>query len=134
MIVFFKRIPTGTRKSDIEDFIAETVKGGLFSRSGEIKNITIIERRNPHLNVTDYHGLVTIEPESVAERVIKKLNRKLFKGKYIEVRRYYIRKAANDPRSKHGVNEVPDNRRRSERRQTTENLNISGLTGFQRKG
>lgn len=139
MIVFFKRLPTGTRKKDIEDFIADAVRGGVFSRSGEIKHIAIIERRNPNLNVSDYHGVVTIEPDTVAERVIKKLNRAKFKGKPIEVRRYFIRNSANDPRNKNRMlDEVPDSRRRGERRQTTDvensSFSFSAKKDFHRKG
>jgi hypothetical protein len=135
MIIFFKRLPAGTRRSDIEDFIADTVKGGLFSRRGQITNIAIIERPNPQLNIMDYHGVVTIEPNSVAERVIKKLNRQLFKGKYIEVRRYHIRNAANDPRKKNrNLAEGSDSRRKGERRQTTSIPNIEAIKGFNRKG
>lgn len=134
MLVFFRRLPTGARKADIENFIASTVKGGLFSRSGEIKRITIIVRRNPQLNMTDYHGVVAIEPDSVAERVIKKLNRTRFNGNYIEVRQYYIRKVANDPRRKNGASQVQDSRRQRERRQEIEQVaSVEAIKSFTRK-
>lgn len=137
MLVFFKRLPKETRKSDIEAFIAAVVRGGIFSKRGEIKGISIIQRRNPQLNVTDYHAVVGIEPDNVAERVIKTLNKKMFKGKYIEVRQYYIRNAANDPRNKNRVfDEVPDSRRVRERRQKIEESSSASFVGvkdFHRK-
>jgi hypothetical protein len=135
MLVFFRRLPHGARQKEIREFIESTVKGGFFSRSGVIKRITIIERRNPMLNVTDYHGVVAIEPDSVAERVIKKLNKKPFYGKYIEIRQYYLRKAVNDPRRKHGVvNDVADARRERECRQTVEQqASFEALKSFNRK-
>ncbi len=138
MLVFFRRIPSGTRKSEIERFIANALKGGLFSKRGEMTHISFIERRNPSVNTLDYHAVVTIEPDSVAERVIKKMNRKVFKGKYIEVRRYYIRNPANDPRNKNNIlDDVPDSRRVAERRQKQNELNTAlqytAIKNFHRK-
>jgi hypothetical protein len=138
MLVFFKRLPAGTRKNEIENFIAKAVKGGLFSKSGQVGNISIIERRNPQLNMTDYHGIVSIEPDIVAERVIKKLNRKLFKGKYIEIRRYYLRRGTNDPRKKLNAGKFSDSRRKMERRQEVNSEstspNFEAIKSFNRKG
>lgn len=138
MHVFFKRIPKGTRKSDIQNFIAAIVKGGLFSKRGVVKSITMIERRNPVIGVTDHHCIVVIEPDSVAERVIKKLNRKKFKDKPIEIRQYYTRNPANDPRNKNRMlDEVPDSRRQRERRQKVDaektEASFVGVKDFHRK-
>jgi hypothetical protein len=137
MQVFFKRLPRGTQKIEIQNFIASTVKGGLFSKSGKVKNIIIIERNNPQMTLMDYHAVINIEPDCVALRVIKKLNRKKFKDKLIEIRRYFIRNPANDPRNKDRLlDEVPDSRRMRERRQKVNNensLSFVGVKDFSRK-
>lgn len=121
MLVFLRRIPAKTSKKEILEFITAAVKGGFLSKRGSVTNISFIERQNPQYNIMDHHAVVTIEPDSVAERVIEKMNRKSFKGKFIEVRRYYNRDPANDPRNKNRMlDEVPDSRRQWERRQKLE--------------
>ncbi|MGZ8153377.1 MAG: hypothetical protein ACXW0Q_12200 [Methylovulum sp.] len=99
MVIILKNILGTTRKQDIENFIAPVLKGGFLRRSGRLINVSIVAYRDIKLNVLIYHGLVDINPDSVAERVIKKLNRKAIKGKYIGINEYHIRNWRNDPRS-----------------------------------
>jgi hypothetical protein len=121
MMVFFKRLPIGISKTDLAVFISEALNGGWFFKRGRIVNINIIEKRNSLQNITECHAIVTIEPDSAAQRVIQKLHRKLFQGKYLEVRRYYVRNLLNDPRNKKNVfDEPPDHYQRTERRQEDE--------------
>ena len=86
MIVFLRRIPANTRKQDIIDFIEPALKGGLLQKAGRIEDIKILVFEDTQTKIMEYHCLVTIDSEDVANRIIKKLNRKAFKGKHIPVR------------------------------------------------
>ena len=117
MIVFLRRIPADTNKNEITTFITPALKGGLFSKSGHISDIKILTLRDNRLNKVEHHGLVRIEPDSVAERVIKKLNLNPINGKNIVVREYILRNWHNDPRLRrnHADTAFP-NRRKADRR------------------
>ena len=117
MIVFLRRIPSNTRKQDIIDFIAPVLKGGLLQKSGRIEDIQTLVFKDTQTNITECHCLVTIDSDVVANRVIKKLNRKAFKGKHIAVREYFYRSWHNDPRiNMHEMNEELTNKRQGNRR------------------
>ena len=101
MIIFLRNIPATTRINEISEFIEPVVKRSLFKlfrESGFIDNIKILALKDNNLNLIEYHGLVTIYPHSVGERVIKLLNRQIFKGKHITVREYVKRSWHNDRR------------------------------------
>jgi hypothetical protein len=109
MIVFLRRIPANTREP--------VLKGGLLQKSGHIKNIKILIFKETQTKLLEYHCLVDIDPDAVANRVIKKLNRKAFKGKHITVREYFHRSWHNDPRvNMHELNEELVNKRQGDRR------------------
>lgn len=86
-------------RNDIYEFVAPALKGGLFSKEGIIKDIEIITLKNKDINLKEYHALVSIEPESSALRVIKKLHGQRFKDKRITVRQYFTRRWQNDKRT-----------------------------------
>ncbi|MDD2761957.1 MAG: hypothetical protein PHH11_16900 [Methylomonas sp.] len=98
MIIFIRKIPANTKLSEIINFVEPAVKGGLFRRSGSISDAKILALRDVRLRTMEFHGLVTIEPESVAFRVIRKLKGKRFKGKFVIIRQYFQRDWHNDPR------------------------------------
>ena len=117
MIVFLTRIPAHTKYNDIFKFIDPWLKGNLFRRSGYIRKINILNLKDPLTDKLEYHALVTIEPDNVANRVIKKLNRKAIKGKHIAVREYVLRNWHNDRRLNiHQWNEEHKDKRRHDRR------------------
>ena len=118
MIVFLRRIPADTRKHEISAFVGPFLKGGgMLQKSGRIEDVKILVIRDTHTNTMEYHGLVTIDSDAVARRVIKKLNRKAFKGKHIAVREYFYRSWHDDPRvNMHEWNEELANKRDGDRR------------------
>ncbi len=117
MIVFLRRIPANTRKRDIVDFITPVLKGGFLQKSGRIEDIKTLVYKDTRTKIMEYHCLVTIDSDAVANRVIKKLNRKAFKGKHISVREYFHRSWHNDPRiNMHEMNEELTNKRQGDRR------------------
>ncbi len=128
MILIFKKINSATIVSDIEEFIAPVLAGGLFKRSGKIENIKIQMLEVTGSNHVEYNALVNVEPDTVAERVIQKLNRKPINGKYINISEFEFRHRDNDRRSNR-YKQLND-RRRSDRRRA--NLQVKDITDQRR--
>ena len=117
MQIILVRIPQGTTHRDIADFLETALKGSLFVRKGIIEKIEIQILYDDRAQITEYHGLVRIEPDAAARRVIKKLNRKAIKGKHIAVREYHIRNS--DPRLRlHSPKSTFSDRREADRRRS----------------
>jgi hypothetical protein len=139
MIIILKNISAKASKQDIKAFLSPTVKGGLFSKSGQIEKISILLQKNLRTRLIHYHGLAEITPEIVAKRVIKKLNRKLLLGKRIVVSEYKIRSQYNDPRLKRTITlRWIDDRRVHDRREDheeifLEDVRVEGRDGFNMK-
>ena len=98
MMLILKNIPAKTKKQDIKDFIEPAVKGGWLNKTGLIKSISILPLKNSRTRIIHYHGLIEILPDMVAERVIRKLNRKVMAGKFVSVSEYKKRSLRNDSR------------------------------------
>ena len=98
MIIFLKNIPAQTKHSDITAFMKPAMKAGLFGKKGVIEKIKVLQLKDTRTNISEYHGLVTVQPDATAERIIKRLNRKKFLNRYIAVREYQRRDWHNDPR------------------------------------
>ncbi len=117
MIIILRRISENTEKQEIVDFLDPILKGGLLKKSGHIEHIKLLILRDPNKNTIEYHGLVTIDSDSAAQRVIKKLNRKQFRNRNIIVREYFYRSWHNDPRvNMHEWNDEFKNKRKGSRR------------------
>lgn len=120
MIIFLGRIPKETVKYEIIDFIRPALVAKMFQKPGQIENVKILGLLNTLTNKSEFHSLVSIEPDVAGTRVIKKLNRKFFKSKHIAVREYIHRSWHNDRRIKlHGWNEELMDKRQSSRRRST---------------
>lgn len=144
MLIFLRNIPSATHKSEITKHVESALKSGLpsfFKKKYKILSVEIIHIVDKDTRADEYHGLVRIEPDSAARRVIKKLNRKPFKNKPIAVREYHVRSWHNDKRVT-AVNQFsPGNeKRKSDRRRknleitkTIKAPKITGLEGFNRK-
>lgn len=98
MVIFIRKIPANTKLSEIIGFIEPAIKGGLFRKSGKIRGAKILALRDMRLRTLEFHGLVTVEPDAVGLRAIKKLKGRRFKGKFVIVRQYFQRDWHNDPR------------------------------------
>lgn len=117
MIVLLRRIPADTKAHEIADYLEPVLKGSFFQKQGQIDDIKMMvikDREGNHLN---FHGLVTIDSEAAAKRVIKKLNRKSFNGKHIAIREYIFRTWHNDQRINMGQrnDELLENRKKDRR-------------------
>ena len=98
MIIFLRKIPANTKLGEITDFITPALKGGLFRKPGKIIKMDILTLHDIRLNTMEFHGLVTVEPDSAGFRAIKILKGRRFKDKLIIVRQYFQRNWQNDPR------------------------------------
>ncbi len=117
MIIILRRIPDNTQKHEVASYLNPVLKGGILQKSGQIELIKIQIIKDTRTNSLEYHALVTIDSDAAAERVIKKLNGKAFKGKHIAVREYVYRSWHNDPRIKSdGENTEQYEKRQTDRR------------------
>ncbi len=98
MVIILKHIHAKTTRQNIKDFLASELKGGFLRRSGQIQSIYLLSQRNIRTREVQYHGLVEILPDSVAERVVRKLNAKMIINKRVAINEYKIRDWHNDPR------------------------------------
>lgn len=114
MILILKRISPATIIPDIEQFIQPHVKGGFLQRSGRIQSIKIQLLKPPSGDKLEFNALVEVEPDAVARRVMKLLNRKPLNGKHINIEEYHFRSRHNDRRVNRYQNLL--DRRRSDRR------------------
>ena len=124
MILILKRIKEDIKVFEIEAFLEPALEGGLFKSAGRIKKLQIIKLEASELKNAECHALVNVDPEKVAKRVIKLLNRKPCKGKPINVLRYFVRDFNNDPRRNRY--QIARNRRVADRRRN--NLKIIDIT------
>lgn len=135
MIIILRRIPADTNKQDILDYLNPVLKGGVFQKPGYIEGIKILILRDTQNKELEYHALVTIDSDSAASRVIKKLNRKVFLGKHIAVREYFHRSWHNDPRINIAAySKKLLNKRKGDRRQAKLELVDSVSVKFSNKG
>ena len=117
MIVFFRRIPKNTSRNDIVNLLTPVLKGKVYQKSGQIEDIKFVTLIDNKTQEQEIHALVSIDSDAAAKRVIKKLNRKFFKGKHITVREYHHRTWHNDSRiNMHEWNEELFDKRSTDRR------------------
>lgn len=83
---------------------------------GRLVDAKIVTLLNTDTNIVEHHGLVRIEPDNVAQKIIKRLNRKPFKGIRINIREYHTRSWHNDPRIGMSSASKPLNLRKRDRR------------------
>lgn len=98
MVIFIRKIPTDTRYTDIINFITPALKGGLFHRTGTIIKVEIIGFKDLRLHTLEFHGLVSVEPDSAGFRALRLLKGKRLSNRLVMVRQYFERDWHNDPR------------------------------------
>lgn len=116
MDIFFRNIPAKTKLSDLEAFAAEGAKTWLSRSEAQISRCEILEITDDETGITEYHGLVSVRDPKVGERMIKKLNRKVFMGKTIAEVREWSHRAPGDRRYREetlGMKKPDDRRRKS---------------------
>jgi hypothetical protein len=117
MKIIIKNIPRKTKRKDIKEFLKSAVNGSWLSKTGKIQSISILPLKNIRTRIVHYHALVEILPDIVAERVIKKLNKKIMLGKCVVISEYKTRALRNDLRNKNNnIHDDLKNRRICDRR------------------
>jgi len=124
MLLILKRLNPNTATVDIEQFIEPLIEGWLFRKGGHINSIRIQKLMAQDSDKAEFNALVGIQPDSVAERVIKNLDRKALRGKHINIVEFHPRHYTNDRRLQTG--HISDDRRQSDRRR--HNLEIVDVT------
>ena len=114
MIVLIKNIPENSYHNDINNLIDPALKGGIFSKRGQVNNIEIIALQEENTKSLEFQALATIEPDDAASRVIRKIHGQFIMGKRIVVREYFVRSWRNDKR----IGEKPPSLSIKERRTT----------------
>lgn len=87
MKILILRISDATTQRDMRDFVNRILKGWLrlpFSSQPTILSCRIVTITNS-LGVKQRHGLINVRPDDAAQRVIRKLNGELLKGKRVGV-------------------------------------------------
>ena len=139
MRLILVRIPADTNKQDIKRFFEPLLKRRFFFKKKSIENIEILKLHDSSTNSSEYHALVTIEPDSFAKRAILKLNRKPINGKHIAVREYHNRYWHNDLRQQNNTlnpnmpnRRIMDRRRKNLRVLESDDIRITGHKNFHR--
>lgn len=129
MHVIIKRIGDFTTVADIENFIWPALQGGFLKKTGRIEHVIIQKQKQYGSGQVEYHAIVRIEPDAVARRVIKVLNRKRCNRKPVNVCEYHFRHRDNDRRT--GRYESSHDRRFADRRR--KNLEITDVTSERKR-
>jgi class 3 adenylate cyclase len=93
--VILKYIPKNTTYKQILEFVKPALKGGIFSKSGKIERISVLAQKKKPSNATEFHTILSIQPDEAAKRIINKLHRKQLNGHYIAVAEYIERSIYN---------------------------------------
>lgn len=142
--LFIRRIPASSSTRELQLFIQDNLPWfWRFRLRGKVRIIatdilTIIDK---HTKEAEFHGLVTLEPDSIAEKIIARLNLRHFKGRRVAVRRYHVRDPNNDRRKNQDEAtslKFRDQRLRDRRRTQLEimdekTVKIRGLHNFSRR-
>ena len=91
MKVILKYVPQNTTSKQIFHFLKPTLNGGLFSKFGKIKSISVLAHKHRLSQAVDFHVIVDIQPDEVAKRVVHKLHKKQLNGRHIDVMEYVER-------------------------------------------
>jgi len=120
MIVIIERISPETQKQDLIDFIQPALKGNIFQKSGQFASLKIISYTDKLTGEVHYYGTILIPSDTVAQRVIRKLNNTKLLDELVVIRKYHFRSWRDDPRvNGKKLNPKLKNSRKRDRRQSS---------------
>ena len=99
--LFIRKIPKGTSAQEIREFVESGVswlshlKAKFKYRLIRVKILTTLYGKTME---PQFHAIVTIAPDNIAENIISRLRFKQLRGQRVMVRRYYDRSDKNDRR------------------------------------
>lgn len=100
--LFVRKIPKNTSAQELVDFINSGVSWLARLRSGfkyKIIRVKILTTVYGKTMEPDFHGLVTITPDTIVDSIIRRLRFKHLRGQRVMVRIYHERSAKNDRRN-----------------------------------
>lgn len=136
--LFVRRIPPNTTPGDLKNFADGGVSWLWRLRLGtryKIAGARILAIRDLRTMEIELHGLVAIEPETLLDHIVNRLDKKHLNGRRVLVRRYHVRSPKNDRRRGQAddVAQAPSDRRVTDRRrQDLEFLDGSGIRAASR--
>ncbi len=139
--LFIKNIPTDTNPKELKEFTESAFdwQSGLLRwlRKHQVVGVKVLTLMDGDTKLTECHGLVTVEPNVAAEKIIRRLNLKPFRGHRVAVRRYYKRSLHDRRRNQRETLELQfqDQRKGDRRRKKLEDvtLRLSGVEAFSRR-
>ena len=105
MILFIGHIPAHTKECDFIRFVTKLGSNPLswlpfFSRPA-LRKCQLLRIEDLQRRTVEFHGLVSIQPTKSSKNLLQKLDGQKFKGKPVEVRRYFKRSFRMDRRVVH---------------------------------
>ena len=94
VMLFLRRLPNGVTKKELKDLVRRSVKeigGRSFAAKKSVGICTIMCISDIERGTREFHGLVQVRPAAAAMLAIEALNRKMLKGRLVEVHRYRYR-------------------------------------------
>jgi len=130
MLVILRKIPSTTLYEDIVEFVEPSLKAKWFQKKVFIEDVKILQITDKDKETIEHHGLIRLNPDSRAIKIIKLLNRKPILGKRIAVSEYKYRAWSNDSRSRLDKNLAKKMSRRkgSRRRPNLETIIDNAIT------
>lgn len=127
MIILIKNIPTDSYHDEFVNLLNPFLKGGIFKTKGNINSLEIIAMKEKDSDPLEFQALVYIEPDAVAQRVIRKLHGQFLRGCRLTVRQYMLRNRMNDKRNEDEARafEFKDRRTNPDRRRTLKTFKIA---------
>ncbi|MDO9214584.1 MAG: adenylate/guanylate cyclase domain-containing protein [Methylococcales bacterium] len=122
--VILKYIPKNTTYKQILQFIKPALKGGIFSKPGKIDRISVLAQKKEPSNATEFHAILSIQPDEAAKRIINKLHRKQLNGHYIAVAEYIERSIHNNRSNTYTKGTYPEGNHFIECRDTTKRFRL----------
>jgi class 3 adenylate cyclase len=122
--VILKYIPKNTTYKQILQFVKPALKGGIFSKSGKIERISVLAQKKKTSNATEFHAILSIQPDEAAKRIINKLHRTQLNGHYIAVAEYIERSIYNSRSNIYTNGTYPEGNHFIECRDTTKRFKL----------
>jgi len=118
VIIFIRNIGMDAGHIDILDFIESGMTGSDFLDKEFIGDIEIMQLKDPMTNKFEFHGLIAVEPEVLALKLIDELNNTLLLNNAVKLREFVKRDKINDPRLKYRPVTAIEEKRKADRRRS----------------
>lgn len=101
---------------NILDFIESGMTPAELESSKFIGDVEIMQLKDPMTNKFEFHGLIAVEPDNLAIKVVDTLNNTKLLERLVTLREYVRRDKSNDPRLKYRPIAAVNEQRKSDRR------------------